>query len=107
MNRLKLVKLVYCLRWSKYLFNRKSERSNELLGLIHTNICGSMTICVIGGYTYFITFFYDYYKYGYVYLMKLKFKLFEKFKEFRNDIEKQAKMTIKIFQSQQGREYLI
>ena len=41
--------------------------------------------------------FYDYYKYGYVYLMKLKFKLFEKFKEFRNDIEKQAKMTIKIF----------
>jgi hypothetical protein len=39
--------------------------------------------------------------------MKLKFKLFEKFKEFRNDIEKQAKMTIKIFQSQQGREYLI
>lgn len=83
----------------KYLFNRKSKRSNELLGLIYTSIRGSMTICVIDGYIYILLYFFMTinYNYGYVYLMKLNFKLFERFKEFRNDIEKQAKMTIKIF----------
>jgi hypothetical protein len=40
-----------------------------LLGLIHANVCRSMTIHVISGYTYFITFTDDHSRYGYVYLM--------------------------------------
>ena len=50
-------------------FTRKSERSKELLGLIHADICGPMMIRAIGGYTYFITFTIDHSRYGYVYLL--------------------------------------
>jgi len=53
-------------------------------------------ICIIGGYTYFITFTDDCSRYVYVYLMKLKFELFKKFKEFRNKVEKQIGKSIKI-----------
>jgi Tfp pilus assembly protein PilO len=42
----------------------------ELLGLIHTYVCGPMMIRVIGGYTYFIIFTDDHSKYDYVYLIK-------------------------------------
>ena len=32
-------------------FTRKNERSKELLGLLHTDVCGLMMICVIDGNT--------------------------------------------------------
>jgi len=65
-----------------------------------------MMICVISGYTYFITFTNDYPRYGYVYLMKHKSELFERFKEFRNEVEKQTEKSIKILQLDQDGEYL-
>ena len=43
---------------------------------------------VRGGYNYFITFTDDLSRYGYIYLMKHKFKSFEIFKQFRNEMKK-------------------
>jgi hypothetical protein len=77
-------------------FFRKSERFKKLLSLIYINVCGPIMICIIGGYTYFITFTDDCSRYVYVYLMKLKFELFKRFKEFRNKVEKQTGKSIKI-----------
>ena len=55
-----------------------------------------MNVCVIGGYTYFITFIDDHSRYSYVYLMKYKSESFERFKEFRNEVEIQIGKSIKI-----------
>ena len=46
-----------------------SERANELLDLIHTDVCGPLSSDARGGYKYFITFTDDFSKYGYVYLI--------------------------------------
>ena len=58
------------------------ERATDLLEIIHTDVCGPMSIPVRGGYLYFVTFTDDLSIYGYIYLMKHKSKTFEKFKEF-------------------------
>ena len=68
----------------KLPFFGKGKRVDELLGLVHTDVCGPMTTHALGGYSYFINFIDDHSHYGYVYLMKHKSKTFEKFKEFRN-----------------------
>ena len=60
-----------------------------------------------GGYEYFITFTDDYSRYGYVYLMKWKFEAFEKFKEFRAEVENQLGEHIKVIRSDRGDEYLL
>ena len=60
----------------------------------------------MGGYKYFITFTDDHSRYGYVYLMQHKFEAFEKFKEFRAEVEKQLDTHIKDIQSDWGGEYL-
>ena len=60
-----------------------------------------------GGYEYFITFIDDYSIYGYVYLMKWKFKAFEKFKEFKAKVENQLGKRIKAIRSNRGGEYLL
>ena len=48
----------------------------------------------------------DYSRYGYLYLTRYKSKAFEKFKEFRNEVEKQLGRSIKSLRSDRGGEYL-
>ena len=80
---------------TKRPFNAKGNRTKDLLELVHSDVCGLMSIQVKGGYEYFITFTYDYSRFGYVYLMKWKSKAFEKFKEFRAEVENQLGKRIK------------
>jgi hypothetical protein len=63
-------------------FTGQSERSSDLLGLVHTDVCEPMSSIARGGFQYFITFSDDFSKYGHIYLMRHKSKSFEKFKEF-------------------------
>ena len=65
-----------------------------------------MFIQARGGYEYFITFTDDYSRFGYVYLMKWKSETFEKFKEFRAEVENQLGKCIKAIWSDRGGEYL-
>ena len=79
-----------CLRrkMAKLPFVRYGERATELLVLVHTDVCGLFDIQVRVGYSYFITFIDDLSTYRYVYLMKYKSEVFEKFKKFRNKVKK-------------------
>ena len=77
-----------------------------MLGLVHTDVCGPMSTQAWGGYVYFITFTDDRSCFGYVYLMRHKSETFEKFKEFRFEVEKQTGKSIKVLWSDRGGEYL-
>ena len=68
-------------------FNVKGKRAQDLLELVHSDVCGPMSTQAKGGYEYFISFTDDYSRYGYVYLIKRKSKAFEKFIEFRVEVE--------------------
>ena len=66
-------------KMTKTPFSGHGDRANELLKLVHTDVCGPMTTQARGGYSYFITFTDDLSRFGYVYLMKQKSEAFEKF----------------------------
>ena len=91
---------------TKLPFKGKDERANGLLDLIHTNVCGPMSVHARGGFVYFITFIDYYSRYGYFYLLRYKSEAFESFKEFRNEVEKQLGRSIKSLRSDRGGEYL-
>ena len=93
-------------KMTKSPFTKKGERTSELLALIHTDVCGPMTTHARGGYPYFITFTDDFSRYGFVYLMKSKSDSFEKFKEFKKEVENQLGKSIKPLRSDRGGEYL-
>ena len=67
-------------KMTKTPFSRTVERATDLLEIIHTDVCGPMSIEIHGGYCYFLTFTDGLSRYGYIYLMKHKFETFEKFK---------------------------
>ena len=56
------------------------DRCTELLGVIHTNICGSFTPPTMGGHKYFIIFIDDYSHYGFFELICEKSDSLEAFK---------------------------
>ncbi|KAL0445824.1 UNVERIFIED_CONTAM: Retrovirus-related Pol polyprotein from transposon RE2 [Sesamum latifolium] len=57
---------------TKKPFVGQSAIAKGLLDLVHTDVCGPLSIPARGGFSYFITFTDDHSQYGYVYLMRSK-----------------------------------
>ena len=53
-------------KMTKKPFTGFLERASDLLELIHTDVCGPMSLTARGGFQYFITFTDDLSRYGYV-----------------------------------------
>ncbi|GJR84638.1 retrotransposon protein, putative, ty1-copia subclass [Tanacetum coccineum] len=87
-------------------YSHQMERAKDLLGLIHTDVCGPFRIVSRQGASYFVTFTDDFSCYGYVYLLKHKHEVFETFKVFQKEVENQLGKTIKSLRSDRGAEYM-
>ena len=83
-------------KMTKTPFSGTMERATDLLEIIHTDVCGPMSVEARGGYRYFLTFTDDLSRYGYIYLMKHKSETFEKFKEFQSEVDNHRNKKIKI-----------
>ncbi|GJV75156.1 zinc finger, CCHC-type containing protein [Tanacetum coccineum] len=99
-----LGKCVSCLsgKMARKPYSHQVERAKDLLGLIHTDVCGPFRIVSRQGASYFVTFTDDFSRYGYVYLLKHKHEVFETFKVFQREVENQLGKTIKSLRSDRG-----
>nr|GEX16149.1 zinc finger, CCHC-type [Tanacetum cinerariifolium] len=90
-------KCVSCMsgKMARKPYTHQVERAKDLLGLIHTDVCGPFKIMSRQGTNYFVTFTDDFSRYGYVYLLKHKHEVFETFKVFQKEVENQLGKTIK------------
>ena len=59
----------------------------------------------VDGYDSFITFTYDYSRFGYIYPIKGRSKALDKFKIFKAEVENQHNLKIKVVRSDHGGEY--
>jgi transposase InsO family protein len=59
----------------------------------------------VDGFSYFIAFTYDYSRYGYIYPIREKSEVLDKFKIFKAKAENQHKLKIKVVKSDRGGEY--
>ncbi|XP_024027517.1 uncharacterized protein LOC112093412 [Morus notabilis] len=80
-------------------FSAKGERAKTPFEIINTDVCGPLNVKAMGGYEYFVTFIDDHSRFEYTYLMQKKSETFEKFKEFRVEVEKQLGKSIKTLRS--------
>ncbi|GJU55707.1 retrotransposon protein, putative, ty1-copia subclass, partial [Tanacetum coccineum] len=93
-------------KMTKKPFNNNIERTTDLLGLIHIDVCGPLRHVSRKGASYFLTFTDDFSRYGYVYLNKHKHEVFETFTVFKSEVELQLGKKIKALRSDRGGEYL-
>lgn len=74
------------------------DKGQWSLGTSILYVCGPISTQVREGYEYSITLANDYSRYSYVYLMTSKSEVFELFKEFWTEAEKQLGKNIKALQ---------
>ena len=84
-------------KMTKTPFFGTMERATDLLEIIHTDVCDLMSVEARGGYRYFLTCIYDLIRYGYIYSMKHKSEMFEKFNEFHSEVENHCNKKINFF----------
>nr|GEX19121.1 putative zinc finger, CCHC-type [Tanacetum cinerariifolium] len=101
-------KCVFCMsgKMTRKRYTHQVERAKDLLGLIHTDVCGPFKIMSRQGASYFVTFTDDFSRYGYVYLLKHKHEVFKNFKVFQKEVENRLGKTIKSLRSDRGGEYM-
>ena len=82
-----------------------ANRAQDVLELIHTDICGPFPTASWNGHKYFITFIDDYSRYGYLFLIHEKSQSLDVFKSFKAEVELQLGKKIKAVRSDRGGEY--
>jgi hypothetical protein len=101
-----LARVVHWASMSGNPFHLASEhRSKGVLDLIHTDVCGPMSVESVSGSRYFVLFIDDYSKKTWIYFLKTKDEAFGRFEEFRALVENQTGRKIRILRSDNVGEY--
>ena len=88
-------------KMTKTPFSGTMEWATDLLEIIHTDVCGPISVIARSGYHYFLNFTGELNKYGYIYLVKHKSEMFEKLKKFQSEVENHHNKKIKFLRSDQ------
>lgn len=87
-------------------FSRSVNRCENILDLIHSDLCGPMENISIGGARYMLTFIDDHSRKIFVYFLKEKSETVKKFIEFKSMVERSTNRKIKMIRTDNGTEYL-
>jgi len=85
---------------------RASWHASAPLQLVHSDLCGPLPVASFSGCKYFLTFIDDFSRRTWVYFLKLKSEVFNKFLAFKAFVEKQSGHQILKLRSDNGGEYV-
>src|SRR5271156_94489 len=94
-------------KMKKSSFKRKTHTSDDILELVHTNLCGPMRKKIYYGDKYFILFVDDYSRMMTVVFLKEKYEAFKFFKWYKVMVEKQSGKDLKCLRSDRGGEFIL
>ena len=88
-------------------FPKSDTKTEGILELVHSDVCGPMPSTSLSGYVYYVTFIDNYSRKTWVYFLKSKDEVFGKFKEFKLKafVYNLLERKIKIPRSDNGGEY--
>lgn len=90
---------------SRLPFSNTGTRAEQVLDVVHADVCGPMEKKSIGGSRYFLIFEDDFSRMVFVYFLKKKEETYECFKNFKNLVENQTGKSIKALRSDNGGEF--
>lgn len=90
---------------TKLPFPISSSRSDNILNIVHADLCGPMENKSLGQARYFLLLVDDYSRMAFVYFLKSKDETFSYFKQFKNLVENQTSTKIKILRTDNGGEF--
>jgi transposase InsO family protein len=89
----------------KAAFPSNEHRSKGILDLVYLDVCGPMSIVLIKGSMYYVSFIDDFSCKTWIYFLKTKDEVFSRFQEFKALVENQTGKKIKVLRPNNGEEY--
>ena len=80
-------------------FKSKGSKSTKPLELVHSDVSGKMDTPSLGEGEYFLTFIDDYTHYTWVYVLKWKSEVFDKFQNWKALIENESGHELKVLRT--------
>jgi hypothetical protein len=105
LNTREYAKVVHLERMPRFLFQVSDSRSKEIMDLVHSYVCGPMSVPSTSGCRYYVTFIDDYSRRTWILFIKTKDEVFIQFMEFKALMENQIGRMIKVFRLDNGGEY--
>ena len=81
------------------------KRADHPLELIHRDVCGKIGTQLLGGGEYFVMFVDDHTRHVWVYILKHKSEVLQRFQEWKALVEKSSGRKVKTLRSDNGGEY--
>ena len=85
-------------------FPQSENNSKESLDLVNSDVCRPMSVHSFSGYCYCVTFIDDYSRKTWIYFLKAKSEVFERFPEFKTLVENQTGKKIRVLRTNNGGE---
>ena len=82
---------------TKKTFPSSESKAKGILEIIHSDVCGPMSSSSLSGYVYYVSFIDDFSRKTWIYFMKNKDEVFNKFKEFKALIENHTEKKTRPF----------
>ena len=86
-------------------FTPSNRRADEVLGLVHSDVCGKMNEKSLGDAEYFLTFIANKTRYVWVYCLQRKDQAFKKFCEWKAMVERSTGQKLKAIRTDNGGEF--
>ena len=85
-------------------FPSGAKRVNKILELVHSDVFGPLSVPSLGKSVYYVSFIDDFSRNTWIYFLRKKFEVFDRFKEFKALVENQTKKKIKVLSTYNGGE---
>ena len=90
----------------KTSFKRKNYQSEDILEIVHTDLCGPIGVESYNGVKIFIPFVDDYSRMMTIMYLREKLEAFEKFKWYLATVEKKTRKILKCLRLDRGGEFI-
>jgi hypothetical protein len=87
---------------NRVTFPSSAMREEGILQLVHNDVFGPMSIPSLGKYGHYVSFIHDLLRNTWLYFLRNKSKVFDRFKEFKDLVENQTEKTIKALRIYNG-----
>jgi hypothetical protein len=97
----------HCLygKQNRVRFPSSATREEGILQLVHSDVFGPMSDPSLGKSVYYVSFIYDFSRKTWIYFLRKKSEVFDRFKEFKALVDNQTEKRIKVLRTDNGREF--
>jgi hypothetical protein len=90
---------------NRVIFLYGATMAEGILHLVHSDVFGPVSVPSLGKYVYYVSFIDEFSRNTWIYFLRKKYEVFDRFKKFKALVENQIEKRIKVLRTDNGGEF--